>query len=138
MLSFGYRFWVHISRFMEVCISITMMELALMVGLCILPHLVSWSCSAEPILPSLTTQECEYTTIQSLHSCLLERRMTYICEYSLCCLFLRSRYSIGAAVVVDVHQVPSVYSRLVHNPLCMLLYENDTKRPDEWANVSYS
>ena len=60
MLSFGYRFWVHISRFMEVCISITMMELALMVGLCILPHLVSWSCSAEPILPSLTTQECEY------------------------------------------------------------------------------
>lgn len=45
--------------------------------------------------------------------------------------------SLGAALVVDTHTaVPDVYSRLLHNPLCVLLYEDRTQPPDQWENVS--
>ncbi len=44
--------------------------------------------------------------------------------------------SLGAALVVDTHTaVPDVYSQLLHNPLCVLLYENRTQPPDQWENV---
>lgn len=41
-------------------------------------------------------------------------------------------------MVIDVLQVPSVYSRLGHNPLCTLLYEDDSRTPDDWEDVGNS
>ena len=43
---------------------------------------------------------------------------------------------IGAGIVIDALPVPPVYSRLVKNPLCTLLYEDSSQRPDDWENVS--
>ena len=37
--------------------------------------------------------------------------------------------------MIDVPQVPPVYSRLSHNPLCTLLYEDSTRRPEDWEEV---
>ena len=45
-------------------------------------------------------------------------------------------YSRGAAIVVDSHYVPDVYSRLHFNPLCFLQYENQSQSPQQWENVS--
>ena len=45
-------------------------------------------------------------------------------------------HSLGAAVVGDTLFVPSVVSRLIYNPLCMIRYENDRLPPDEWENVN--
>ena len=45
-------------------------------------------------------------------------------------------YSRGAAIVVDSHYVPDVYSRLQFNPLCFLQYENRSQSPKQWENVS--
>ena len=45
--------------------------------------------------------------------------------------------SLGAAVVVDTNNVvPDVYSQLLFNPLCFLLYENTSQSPEHWENVS--
>ena len=49
--------------------------------------------------------------------------------------FLLHKYSLGAAMVGDTLFVPSVVSRLIYNPLCMMRYENDRLAPDEWENV---
>ena len=38
--------------------------------------------------------------------------------------------------MIDALPVPPVYSRLIRNPLCTLLYEDSTQRPDDWENVS--
>jgi len=45
--------------------------------------------------------------------------------------------SMGAAVVVDTNLTPGVYSRLLYNPLCFILYENASQSPEQWENVSY-
>ena len=45
-------------------------------------------------------------------------------------------YSMGAAIVVEVHRVPKVYSKLLFNPLCFLHYENASQPPEQWENVS--
>ncbi len=45
--------------------------------------------------------------------------------------------SLGAALVVDTHTgVPDVQSKLAYNPLCVLLYEDPSRQPDHWENVS--
>lgn len=45
-------------------------------------------------------------------------------------------FSIGAAVIIDLVSVPPVYSRLLNNPLCTLIYEEPFQSPDEWEDVS--
>ena len=44
-------------------------------------------------------------------------------------------YRRGAAIVVDTFYVPDVYSQLLFNPLCFLLY-NESRSPEHWENVS--
>ena len=39
---------------------------------------------------------------------------------------------IGAALVVDSHIIPEVFSRLANNPLCVFISENRTQEPNEW------
>ena len=43
--------------------------------------------------------------------------------------------SVGAAISVESQDVPDVLSKLLHNPLCFLRYENATTPPDSWEDV---
>lgn len=45
---------------------------------------------------------------------------------------------IGAAIILDILSVPPVYSRLLNNPLCTLLYEDISRGPDDWEDVRYN
>lgn len=38
-------------------------------------------------------------------------------------------------MVIDALPVPPVYSRLIRNPLCTLLYEDSSHSPNDWDNV---
>ena len=38
-------------------------------------------------------------------------------------------------MILDILSVPPVYSRLLNNPLCTLLYEEITRSPDDWEDV---
>ena len=44
-------------------------------------------------------------------------------------------HRIGAAVVIHAPRVPAVYSRLIKNPLCTVLYEDTSLSPNDWENV---
>ena len=45
-------------------------------------------------------------------------------------------YRRGASIVVDTFYMPDVYSQLLFNPLCFLLYEDTSQSPEHWENVS--
>lgn len=56
--------------------------------------------------------------------------MCILCYY-VQCLVPR----IGSAIVVDVQTSSSVFSELVYNPQCFLIYDNTTQRPTNWRDV---
>lgn len=43
---------------------------------------------------------------------------------------------IGAAIVVDVQRSSKVFSQLIFNTQCFLIFENATTAPDKWEEVS--
>ncbi len=45
-------------------------------------------------------------------------------------------YRIGSAIVVTVQRASPVFSQLVYNPQCFLIYENASRSPGQWDDVS--
>ena len=43
---------------------------------------------------------------------------------------------IGSAIVVDVQRSSQVFSQLIFNTQCFLIFENATIAPDQWDEVS--
>ena len=65
------------------------------------------------------------------------------CDFT--CSLSRANFSLflelyrrGASIVVDTFRVADVYSQLLFNPLCFLLYENTSQSPEHWENVRKS
>ena len=108
-------------RFEVVCISLTTTEAVLMEVLCTSLPWVSWNCSEELTSLSLETLECEYFCSTNF-SCFYKSTVSHY-------------FRIGAAMILDILSVPPVYSRLLNNPLCTLLYEEISRSPDDWEDV---
>ena len=43
---------------------------------------------------------------------------------------------VGSAIVVDVQRTSQVFSQLIFNTQCFLIYEDTTTAPDSWEEVS--
>jgi hypothetical protein len=52
--------------------------------------------------------------------------------------FLNNAGSIGASLILDRTPLPSPYSRLLFNPQCFFLFENDTVPPTKWHEHNVS
>ena len=45
-------------------------------------------------------------------------------------------FRIGSSIVVDVQRSSQVFSQLIFNTQCFLIFENSTIAPDQWDEVS--
>lgn len=58
-----------------------------------------------------------------------------MCIYYTNCYIHWIVFSLGSAIRVDLQQFPSLLTSLIGNPLCFLLYEDESEPPIDWNPV---
>ena len=77
-------------------------------------------------------------TLNSVDSRQMKQLTVTLHAHFTCKFLFLELYRRGASIVVDNFRVADVYSQLLFNPLCFLLYENTSQSPKHWENVCKS